>query len=123
MKALALTLALMISLLNMNASENAITKRGRKGNFQKERLQTAVDHQVNRHIFNPDRDDENKLEGKADVMLRLMPQGDIHVVLIQTNNALLKKFIEKQVKKMKIDKKEVVAGQIFKYRFVFKAKE
>jgi hypothetical protein len=36
---------------------------------------------------------------------------------------VMKKFIERQVSKMKVNKQEVVAGEIFKYRLVFKAKE
>ena len=55
-------------------------------------------------------------------MLQVLPEGDVQVVLIQTRNPLVKKFIENQVKKMKIDKAEVVTGQILKYRFVFKAR-
>ncbi len=56
-------------------------------------------------------------------MLEVMPKGDIQVVLIQSGNPLVKNFIECQVKKMKVNTDEVIVGEIFKNRFVFKAKE
>jgi hypothetical protein len=123
MKALAITLALITSILTAQASDLNSFDKGKRGDSKKERLQSAVNHQINRHIYNPGHEGNTQLEGKADVMLQLMPEGDVQVVLIQTANPLMKKFIEKQVKKMKVDKNEVVAGEIFKYRFVFRAKE
>lgn len=57
------------------------------------------------------------------MMLEVMPKGDIQVVLIQSGNPLVKNFIECQVKKMKVNTDEVIVGEIFKNRFVFKAKE
>lgn len=85
-------------------------------------LKDAVTAQVNRHFFYPVNDGEQSVEGQADVMLQVMPQGDMQIILIQTKNPLIRKFVEQQVKKMKVDKDEVVAGEIFKYRLVFKAR-
>jgi outer membrane biosynthesis protein TonB len=123
MKTLALTLAILFSVTGINASDFSSHDKGKKGNQKKERLQTAMNRQISRHIYYPEEARVDNVEGKADVMLQLLPEGDVQVVLIQTANPLMKKFIERQVKKMKVDKNEVVAGEIFKYRFVFKAKE
>jgi hypothetical protein len=109
--------------LNANASDFGMKNKGKKRDQQKERLQTSMNQQLNRYIYYPDEARTGKMEGKADVMLRLMPEGDVQVFLIQTANPLMKKFIERQVSKMKLNKNEVVAGEIFKYRLVFKAKE
>ncbi|MFM9986471.1 MAG: hypothetical protein ACKVOK_14625 [Flavobacteriales bacterium] len=118
MKALAATLALFIATLTMNANGNGILNKGKE---KKNTFREAVTRQINKHLFFITEDGQ-KVEGNADVMLQVMPEGDVHVVLIQTKNPLVKKFIENQVKKMKIDKAEVVTGQILKYRFVFKAR-
>jgi hypothetical protein len=117
MKALALTFALIISTLVSNASDAGSVNKGKE---KKNALREAVTKQVNKHLFFLVNGDE-KVDGAADVMLQVMPEGDIQVVLIQTKNPLVKLFIERQVKKMKITKDEVVAGEILKYRFVFKA--
>ncbi len=118
MKALAMTLALIVSAMTMNANSNSIFKKGKE---KKTTFKEAVTAQVNKHLFFLATDGE-KVEGQADVMLQVMPEGDVQVVLIQTKNPLIKKFIEHQVKKMKIKKNEVVAGQVLQYRFVFKAR-
>lgn len=123
MKALAIILTLMISVFSMNASDLGIAHKGKKENQKKERLKSSMDRQMNRHIYYPQEARVNNLEGKADVMLQVMPEGDVQVILVQTANPLMKKFIERQVKKMKVNSNEVVAGEIFKYRLVFKAKE
>lgn len=123
MKALALSIAMIISVLNMNAGINTTNNKGRKPNSKEQSLKASVDRQVSKHVFYPVQGESKNIEGKADVMLQILPEGDVRVVLIQTANPLVKKFIEKQVKKMKVDKNEVVAGEIFKYRFVFRAKE
>lgn len=117
MKALAIIFTLLISATSLTASHND-THNKDKG--KKNSLREAVTAQVNRHLFFLVADGE-KVAGEADVMLQVMPEGDVQVVLIQTNNPLIRKFIERQVRKMKIDKKEFVAGEILKYRFVFKA--
>jgi hypothetical protein len=123
MKTLAIALAILVSVLNANASDFGMKNKGKKRDQQKERLQTSMNQQLNRYIYYPDEARTGKMEGKADAMLRLMPEGDVQVFLIQTANPLMKKFIERQVSKMKLNKNEVVAGEIFKYRLVFKAKE
>lgn len=118
MKALAATLALLIATVTMNASDNGILNKGKE---RKNAFREAVTRQINKHLFFLTEGNQS-VEGQADVMLQVLPEGDVQVVLIQTRNPLVKKFIEKQVKKMKIDKSEVVTGQILKYRFVFKAR-
>jgi len=122
MKALALTLALIVSIFTANASDAGINKKGKRAKSKTEQLKAAVTSQVNKHIFYPVQGESKNIEGQADVMFQVMPAGDVQVVLIQTKNPLMKKFIENQAKKMKVGKDEYVAGEIFKYRFVFKAK-
>jgi outer membrane biosynthesis protein TonB len=123
MKALTITFAIILSVFNLSASNTDVYNKGRKPKDKAQEMKASVDQQINKHIFYPTQGNEKNLEGKADVMLQVLPQGDVQVVLIQSGNPLVKKFIEKQVRKMKIDKNEVVAGEIFKYRFVFRAKE
>lgn len=123
MKALVILLAIALASMNMQANNHSFKNGNPKLNTKEQALKTALDRQVNRHIFNPVVGESKNLKGKADVMLEIMPKGDIQVVLIQTANPLMKYFIEKQVKKMKVNTDEVIVGEIFKYRFVFKAKE
>ncbi len=123
MKALVTILVIAIASMNMHANNNSFDNGNPKKNTKEQELKTALDRQVNRHIFNPVQGESSNLKGKADVMLEVLPKGDIQVVLIQTANPLMKYFIEKQVKKMKVNTDEVIVGEIFKYRFVFKAKE
>lgn len=118
MKIFAITLAILVSTLTMSASDNASSNKG-KG--KKNTFREAVTKQINKHLFFLN-DGNESVEGQADVMLQVMPEGDVRVVLVQTKNPLVKKFIENQVKKMKIDKNEVQTGEILKYRFVFKAR-
>ena len=118
MKALAATLAILIATFTMNANDNGILNKGKE---KKNTFREAVTRQINKHLFFLTEEGKS-VEGQADVMLQVLPEGDVQVVLIQTRNPLVKKFIENQVKKMKIDKAEVVTGQILKYRFVFKAR-
>lgn len=123
MKALAITFALLVSLFNMSATNLGVNNKGKKPEQKKERMKNSLNQQLSKHMYYPEEARENKLEGKADVMLRVMPEGDVQVILVQTANPLMKKFIERQVNKMKLNKNEVVAGEIFRYRLVFKAKE
>ncbi|MBX7051038.1 MAG: hypothetical protein K1X54_03285 [Flavobacteriales bacterium] len=120
MKALAISLLLMISVMQVNAGVLTSDKRKPREVNKEQTLKNALDKQVSRHIYYPSQ--EESMEGKADVMLQMMPEGDVQVVLIQTANPLMKKFIERQAKKMKVDKQDAVAGQIFRYRIVFIAK-
>lgn len=119
MKALIIIIAIFFSANTGFAHSEGIFNKGKKKTEKREQLKHSVDKQINRHLYYPG---EN-IEGKADVMLEVMPKGDMRVVLIQTANPLMKKFIERQVKKMKVNQNEVVAGELFKYRIVFRAKE
>ncbi|MBL0315532.1 MAG: hypothetical protein IPP69_07015 [Flavobacteriales bacterium] len=120
MKALAITLVMLITVFQSQAGVFSTEKRKPKDVSKEQTVKNALDKQVNRHIYYPSQGES--MEGKADVMLQMMPEGDVQVVLIQTANPLMKKFIERQVRKMKVDKQDAISGQIFKYRFVFVAK-
>ncbi|MFN0032615.1 MAG: hypothetical protein ACKVOR_10690 [Flavobacteriales bacterium] len=117
MKALAMTLAIALFTLTAAASN------GNTNGINKDKLtrfKEAVTKQVNKHLFFLAEGGKD-IAGEADVMLSVLPEGDVHVIFILTKNPLIKKFVEKQVSKMKIAKDQVVAGQILNYRFVFKA--
>lgn len=118
MKTFIVLLISLMSIQSVHAAESDITKRKRKG--EKENVvKSALDTEVSKHIFNPTVK-SGAVEGEANVMLRVMPEGNVQVVLIQTKNPVIQKFIERQVSKMKVDKEGLVIGEIFKYRFVFK---
>lgn len=117
MKAIIILFLSLISVQTINAAESDLTKR--KKGAKTEVVKQALDNQVNKHIFNPTVKSD-AVEGEANVMLRVMPEGNVQVVLIQTKNPIIAKFIERQVNKMKVDKEGLVIGEIFKYRFVFK---
>lgn len=120
MKSLALTLAFLLSIVSMSFASNDISSRDKNKKNKQVELKKNVDKQVNKHIFFPSTSSE-KLNGSADVMFQIFPDGDVRVVLIQTKNPLIKKFIESQAKKMKVNKENVVIGEIFRYRFTFKS--
>jgi len=121
LKALTILIALIISVTGINANASTHSDNGKPVQNKDQKLKHFVDRQVNKHIFYPEQGSEKNLEGNADVMLQVLPKGDVNIVLIQSGNPSVKRLIEKQVKKMKVDSNEVVAGQILKYRFVFKA--
>jgi hypothetical protein len=119
MKSIALTLTILFSvLLNTTVSANN-SDVNRDKNKKKTALKRSMDKEVSKHIFYPQTTKET-IEGTADVMLQVYPEGDIRVVMIQTKNPLIQKFIESQVRKMKVDKDNVVIGEVFRYRFTFK---
>lgn len=120
MKSLALTLAFMLSIVSMSFASNDVVNRDKNKKNKKVELQKNIEKEVRKHIFFPNSNEE-KLSGSADVMFQIFPDGDVRVVLIQTKNPLIKKFIESQAKKMKVNKENVVIGEIFRYRFTFKS--
>lgn len=118
MKYLIIVFVSLLTYQDAFATDNGAEKRKRKSKSEVA-VKSALDNQINKHIFNPGH--TGNVEGEADVMLRVMPEGNIQVVLIQTKNPLLSHFIERQVKKMKVEKNELVVGELFKYRLVFRA--
>lgn len=118
MKTLAFTLALILGLTFTSSANNTEVSKDKKSKKQVE-LKRSMDKQVDKHIFFPQSEKE-AMEGTADVLLQVYPDGDIRVIMIQTKNVLIQKFIEAQVKKMKVDKDAVVIGEVFRYRFSFR---
>jgi hypothetical protein len=119
MKSIALTLTILFSVLINTTVSADNTDVNRDKNKKKTALKRSMDKEVSKHIFYPQSTKE-EIEGTADVMLQVYPEGDVRVVLIQTKNPLTKKFIESQVRKMKVDKDSVVIGEVFRYRLTFK---
>lgn len=123
MKTLAITLFLMLSFVFQGTSSTGDDLHKDKTKSKKEaQLKRSLDKQVNKHIFYPTAAHE-KMEGSADVMFQIYPDGDVRVVMIHTKNPLIRKFIEKQAQKMQVDKESVVIGEVFRYRFSFKTSE
>jgi hypothetical protein len=120
MKTFAIALAILLSVFTANASSTVDKK---KTNSKRATLKAAITKQINRHFFYPVSDTEESVEGFADVTFQVLPEGNVQVLMIQTKNALVRKFIERQAAKMKVDKDQVVVGEIFQYRLTFKAKE
>lgn len=119
MKALTILFALMFAFTQADASQLDIQKK-KKGTAQTSTVANEVTKEVNRHLFNPSVMGK-EMNGEAAVMLEVMPEGNLKVVTINTKNPLLKRFIENQVKKMKIDSDQLVVGELFRYKLVFKA--
>lgn len=119
MKALTILFALMFAFTQADASQLDIQKK-KKGIAQTSTAANEVTKEVNRHLFNPSVMGK-EMNGEAAVMLEVMPEGNLKVVTINTKNPLLKRFIENQVKKMKIDSDQLVVGELFRYKLVFKA--
>lgn len=116
MKALVIFFALALSFSQAQASSLDLSKK----KPEKKSVSELVSKEINRHFFNPTVAGK-EVKGEATVMLEVMPEGNLKVVTVNTKNAIIQKFVEKQVKKMKIDSDELVVGQLFRYKLVFKA--
>jgi hypothetical protein len=117
MKALIIFLSIFFSFTQANASNLEVVKKKKP---QTSDVATQLGKEINRHIFNPSVAGE-EVKGEAAIMLEVMPEGNLRVVTINTKNPLIQKFVELQVKKMRIDSDELVVGELFRYRLVFKA--
>ncbi len=119
MKTLVITLALVIYLFMAEGVSAATHTNGNPVKSKEKVMKAAMDKQVSKHLFHPLQGKEQG-QGSANVMLRVMPRGDVQVVTIKSDNPHIQKFVENQVRKMKIPANEVVVGQLFKYQLVFK---
>ncbi len=120
MKTLTITLMILLSFTLQGFAASGEGEKKDKTKSKKEiQLKRSLDKQVSKHIFYPTMSEE-KIEGSADVMFQIYPDGDVRVVMIHTKNPLIRKFIEKQAEKMQVDKESVVIGEVFRYRFSFK---
>lgn len=118
MRALALTLSFLLGLALFTGATPNSTTGDIKINKKQLSLKRSLNKEVNKHLFYP----QNKtvLNGTADVMLQVYPDGDIRIVYIKATDENIKAFVESQVKKMKVDKESVIIGEVFRYRFNFK---
>ena len=118
MKALVILCAMMMTFVQANASNLEINKK-KKGSGQTTDVANQMSKEINRHLFNPSVLGK-EVKGEAAIMLEVMPEGNLKVVTIHTKNLMIQKFVENQVKKMKIDSNELVVGELFRYKLVFR---
>ena len=118
MKTIALILALTIGMFSTYAADTTSTSDKQVAR-RYQAVKQAIRKEVNKHIFYPTSREETTV-GTADVVLQLTEKGTLKIYSIETNNDAVKNFIIQQVAKMKVPKENVLAGEMFKYRFVFK---
>ncbi|MEZ4798590.1 MAG: hypothetical protein R2809_02200 [Flavobacteriales bacterium] len=120
MKKIALMMILMLSVVGMSFATNNTESRDKNKRAKQTETKKNMDKEVRKHIFFPSNSSE-QVSGQADVMFQVFPDGEVKVVMIQTKNPFIKKFIERQAQKMKVDSNTAVVGEIFRYRFTFKS--
>jgi hypothetical protein len=86
-------------------------------------LKEAIAKQIYKHFFFPVIENEESIEGSANVTFQVLPEGNVQVLLVQTGNSDVRKLIECRAAKIKVSKDLVVAGEIFQFRIIFKARE
>ncbi len=75
---------------------------------------------MQKHLFFPvNKADE--IEGTADILLEVFPNGNMRAVTIRTSNPVVKRFVENQVSKLKVDSQTGDVGKLFRYRLTFKS--
>jgi hypothetical protein len=119
MKTFAITLAILLSVFTADASSTVDKKK----NSKRSTLKEAITKQIYKHFFFPVIENEESMEGSANVTFQVLPEGNVQVLLVQTGNPAVRKFIERRASKIKVSKDLVVAGEIFQFRLTFKAKE
>jgi hypothetical protein len=115
MKTLLITLALFVGTVNIQASSQPLEA----GEPKTLALKKAVQKQLNKYLFFPVMKQDSG-EGQADVMLQVYPNGEIKPVFIKTENNLLRAFLERQISRMRIDPENVIAYEVFRFRFAFR---
>lgn len=118
MKSLAYTLTLLILMATAFPASAHETKDG-NGLKKTTALRNAVQKQINKYLFFPIARKEN-LVGTAEVMLQVYPGGELRVIYLKSENALVRNFIERQVARMKVDPEKVISFEVFRFRFSFK---
>ena len=116
MKTITFIFCLLASVISANANvSNEITRsEGPETAIAK----SAMEREVARHFYYPI--GQMKLTGEAEVMLRVLPEGNVEVLLMNTDNAELKEFITRQVTKFRLSKDEIKQGEVYRYRLCFK---
>lgn len=114
-----LTLAILALIFSTNIAF-AHGEKDRPRNKKEKGVEASVEKQVQRHLFFPvNKADE--IEGTADILLEVFPNGNMRAVTIRTSNPVVKRFVENQVSKMKVDSQSGDVGKLFRYRLTFKA--
>lgn len=118
MKAFALTLSILLGIVLTGTAGSGDMINDKNIVRKHLSLKRSLNKEVNKHIFYPQ--GTVQLEGSADVMLQIYPDGTVRTIMIQTKNPEIREFIENQVRKMKVDKDSVIIGEVFRYRINFK---
>jgi len=79
---------------------------------------SAMEREVARHFYYPI--GQMKLTGEAEIMLRVLPEGNVELIMMNSSNDELKRFITKQLSKFRFAKDEVKAGEVYRYKLCFK---
>jgi hypothetical protein len=90
-----------------------------KPKYKKSKVEASVERQVQRHLFYPVKN-AKEMEGAAEVVLEIFPNGKVYALSVQTKNPLIKRFVERQVNKMKVEASAGDVGKVFRYRLHFK---
>jgi hypothetical protein len=114
MKPIILFLSLLFFAVNANAAECK-----EKPKSKKSKVESSVERQVEKHLFYPVKN-VKEMEGAAEVVLEIFPNGNVYALSVQTKNPLIKRFVERQVNKMKVEASASDVGKIFRYRIQFK---
>ncbi|MBL7944042.1 MAG: hypothetical protein JNM00_14830 [Flavobacteriales bacterium] len=118
MKTLLITLALLVGTVSTQASSQTHDA----GEPKALALKKAVQKQLNKYLFFPVMKHDGG-EGQADVMLQVYPNGEIKPVFINTENNLLRAFLERQISRMHVDPEKVIAYEVFRFRFAFRKQQ
>lgn len=114
---------LTLVLIAFIFSSNVVLAHGEKDrprNKKEKGVEASVEKQVQKHLFFPvNKADE--IEGTADILLEVFPNGNMRAVTIRTSNPVVKRFVENQVSKMKVDSQTGDVGKLFRYRLTFKS--
>ena len=114
----SLTLA-FIALLFSSQFVLASVDKDRPKTKKSKGVEASVEKQVQRHLFFPVTKSK-EIEGTADILLEIFPNGNVRAVTIRTSNPVVKRFVEHQVSKMKVDAQSGDVGKLFRYRLTFK---
>ena len=79
---------------------------------------SAMERAIARYFYYP----VGKLgiTGEAEIMLRVMPEGNVELLMLSSDNNAVKEFVTRQVPKISLAKDEIVAGEVYRYRLCFK---
>jgi hypothetical protein len=119
MKTITFIFCLLASVISANANTTFATSDIIKSEGPEMAIaKSAMEREVARHLYFPI--GQMKLTGEAEVMLRVLPEGKVEVLLMNSTNNELKEFITRQVNKFRLTKDEIKQGEVYRYKLCFK---